>query len=166
MPDAAYSVWLISTQARPSQTPQNRTQRASWTRHRSKIHPLIICTRCGWIQLSVCNSCHLSSFTLWFAATLRWRKLLVEEKSHIQSYPCGTCFPCISRVLSAVLWARSRVSSVGGKLTSHSTLTPTFPPQSYDLIESLGNGVSVAGLCLEVTSVHAPSSRDPSLDYR
>ena len=117
MPDAAYSVWLISAQAGPSQTHQNRTQRASWIRHRSKIHPLIICTRCGWIQLSVSNSCHLSSFTLWFAATLRWRKLLVEEKSHIQSYPCGTCFPCISRVLSAVLGARSRVSSVWQRKT-------------------------------------------------
>ena len=96
---------------------QNRTQRASWTRHRSKTHPLIIRTRCGWIQLSGSNSCHLSSFTLWFAATLRWRKLLVEEKSHIQSYPCGRCFPCISHVLLAVLGARSRVSSVWQRKT-------------------------------------------------
>lgn len=120
----------------------NLTQ-ANQTRHKGlrgqypgvrHIHSLHV--RCGWIQLSVSNSCHLSSFTLWFAATHRWRKLLVEEGSHIQSYPCGRCFPCISRVLSAVLGQGSGVIGVA-KENSHPTWLPLS--ESSDLIEpSLG----------------------------
>ena len=41
---------------------------------------------------------------LWFAATVRWRRLLVKEMSHIQSWPLWLMASLHKRVLSGILW--------------------------------------------------------------
>ena len=84
---------------------------------------------------------------------LCWRKLLVEEKSLIQSKPTliqsyinflWQILSLIIHVLLAVLGpARAWISSVWQrKLTSHPILTATFPPVVWSDREP-GNGISV-----------------------
>ena len=124
-----------------------QSQRASWRRRRSKdTSTHFNWVRCGRTHLSVSNSYHLSSFTLWFAATHRWRKLLVEKGSHIQSYPLWDMLSLHKPCTFGRTWPGLRCHRCGeGKLTSDSD--SHFPSAHWSrLIWSMtgphGNGVS------------------------